>query len=439
VFDEAFVRRDSIVRMDDARSLGLPAREDLVVSKALGTKVWDASGKRYTDLFSGIAVANVGHSHPAVVKAIAQQAGRYMHVSGVYRNDVSPLLAEELIRMAPSGLERCFFANSGAEAVEGGVKFAKKLAVSRGNSGMVVVALQGSFHGRLGLSLTLTGQHKYKQRLGNFAVYPGVVHVQPPYHYRYGLGLSPEEFGRRCAEILAETFDSYLPGDVAAMVVEPILGEGGIIVPPDSYLPAVRRVCNERGIAFIADEVQTGMGRTGKMFACEHWGLKPDIMALAKGLGGGLPLAAVLASEEVGRALEPGDHFSTFGGNPVCCAAGLAALGVIKRERLVSNSAKRGAQMMKLLGESAEKHVQMGEVRGKGLMIGVELVADSKKAPAQKQAAAVKAEMMKRGFLVGVGGIHRNVVRIQPPLVIAAAEIELAADALDRSISASFD
>ncbi len=432
------MRRESLVKLDESHSIGLPVQEDVVVAKARGTQVWDVSGKRYTDLFSGIAVANVGHSHPTVVKAISQQARRYMHVSGSYHNDISPLLADELCRIAPGGLDRCFFANSGAEAVEGGVKFAKKLATSRGNSGMVLVALQGSFHGRLGLSLTLTGQHKYKQMLGNFASYPGVVHVPPPYHYRYGAGLSHEEFGRRSAEMLAETLDSYIPGDVAAIIIEPILGEGGIIVPPDNYLPAVLRICKERGIAFIADEVQTGIGRTGKMFASEHWGLKPDIMTLAKGLGGGLPLAAVLATSEVSEALEPGDHFSTFGGNPVCCAAGLAALGVMKKERLVLNSARRGSQMMKLLGEVSAKWTQVGEVRGKGLMIGVELVADSKKTPAKKQAAEVKAEMRRRGFLIGVGGIHKNVLRVQPPLLITADEIERAAGALEKSIGVAF-
>ncbi len=432
------MRRESLIRADESRSIGLPDREDVVVTRASGTKVWDVSGKRYTDLFSGIAVANVGHSHPAVVRAISDQARRYMHVSGAYRNDVTPLLAEELCKMAPGKLERCFFANSGAEAVEGGVKFAKKLATTRGNSGMVLVALQGSFHGRLGLSLTLTGQHKYKRWLGNFASYPGVVHIPPPYHYRYGGGLSDEEFGRRSADTLAETLDNYLPGDVAAIIVEPILGEGGIIIPSDNYLPAVQGICKERGVAFVVDEVQTGIGRTGKMFASEHWGLKPDIMTLAKGLGGGLPLAAVLATDEVAGALEPGDHFSTFGGNPVCCAAGLASLGVMKREHLVLNSARRGSQMMKLLNETARKLPQMGEVRGRGLMIGIELVTDSKKTPAQKQAVTVKAEMLTRGYLVGVGGIYRNVIRVQPPLVITSEEIVDAAEALEKSIRSSF-
>ena len=426
------------MKLDDSLSVGLPGREDVVIARARGTRVWDVSGRRYTDLFSGISVSNVGHSHPAVVKAVRSQISRYDHVSNVYHNDVEPVLADRLVKLAPAGLARCFFANSGAEAVEGGVKMAKKRALANGNGGTVVIAFQGSFHGRLGLSLTLTGQHKYKSGLGNFANYPGVVHLPPPYFYRYGGGLEESEFGTASAERVAEALDLYLPGDVAALIIEPIFGEGGIIVPPNNFLPAVQRICRERGVSLIADEVQTGLGRTGKMFASEHWGLKPDLMTLAKALGGGLPLAAVLATEEVAKALEPGDHFSTFGGNPVCCAAGLAALDVIRSEHLVLNSARRGSQLMKLLKEGSDRHPQVGEVRGKGLMVGVELVKDSKKVPAQKEASMVKTEMFRRGYLIGVGGIHRNVLRIQPPLVIAEGEIDAAAAALKKSLDSVF-
>lgn len=429
---------ESLRRLDDSFSMGLPAREDVVIERAKGTHVWDASGRRYTDLFSGISVANVGHSHPDVVRAITTQVRRYMHVSNYYYNDVVPMLARTLVKVAPGETTRCFFANSGAEAVEGSVKIAKKHATMQKGGGSVLVAFQGSFHGRLALSLTLTGQHKYKSRLGNFANYPGVVHVAPPYQYRYGEGMSTQEFGRFCADRVRETLDLYAPGDVAALIIEPVFGEGGIIVPPDNFLPSLQKICRERSVTFIADEVQCGIGRTGKMFACEHWGIEPDIVAVAKAVGGGLPLAAILATEQVSRTLEPGDLFSTFGGNPVSCAAGLATIEVIKRERLVRNSAKRGEQMIKLLRESSTKRPQVGEVRGKGLMIGVELVKDSKKTPAVKEALVVRQEMRSRGFLVGVGGIHRNVLRIQPPLIITAEEIESGARAMDKSIAAAF-
>ena len=428
----------SLLQLDDSFSMGLPAREDVVIAKARGTKIWDSSGKRYTDLFAGISVANVGHSHPDVVKAVISQARRYMHVSNYYHNDVVPMLAKRLVQLAPGKLRRCFFTNSGAEAVEGAVKLAKKSASKGKNSGSVVVAFQGSFHGRLALSLTLTGQRKYKAELGNFANYPGVLHVPPPYYFRYGGGVAESEFGLRCAEQVREALDLYVPGDVAALIIEPIFGEGGIIVPPNNFLPAIQRICKERAIPFIADEVQTGIGRTGKMFACEHWNLKPDILALAKAIGGGLPLGAILAGDDLAETLEPGDFFSTFGGNPLCAAAGLASLDVIRQERLVKNSERRGDQMMKLLKEGTNSNPHVGEIRGKGLMIGVELVKDAKKTPAPKEAAEAKTEMRRRGYLIGVGGIHRNVLRIQPPLIITAGEIESSADALGSSIGAAF-
>jgi 4-aminobutyrate aminotransferase len=430
--------RESLLELDESLSMGLPVRDDVVVRKARGTKIWDVSGRRYTDLFAGIAVANVGHAHPAVVGAIRRQAGIYMHVSNYYHNDVGPVLSQRLVNLSPGKLAKCFFTNSGAEAVEGAVKLAKKRSTSRGGNGAVVVAFQGSFHGRLALSLTLTGQRRYKAKLGNFANYPGVVHLPPPYHYRYGEGLSMQEFGKRCAQAAAESLDNYIPGDVAALIIEPIFGEGGIIVPPDNFLPSLQRICRERGVSFVLDEVQTGMGRTGKMFASEHWSLSPDIIALAKGVGGGLPLAAILATNEVAKSLEAGEQFSTFGGNPVCCAAGLASLDVIAKERLLRNSASRGRQLMKLLDEIKEKHTQVGDVRGKGLMVGVELVLDSKKTPARLQSAAVKSEMLKLGYLVGLGGIHRNVIRLQPPLIITAEEIDAAASSLEKAMASTF-
>ncbi len=384
-------------------------------------------------------VANVGHSHPTVVKAIKDQAKRYMHVSNSYYNDVSPKLAEKLAKIAPRGLTKSFFASSGAEAVEGAVKLAKKYAGSLGRSGMTLISYQGSFHGRLALSLTLTGQKKYKHGLGNFACYPGVVYAPAPYYFRYGDDLGVEEFGKKCADDLADLIDTFVPEEVAALIIEPIMGEGGIIVPPDNYLPAVQRICRELEITFIVDEVQTGIARTGKMFASEHWGLEPDIMLLAKGLGGGLPLAAIIAREKLAAAFEPGDHFSTFGGNPVCCAAGIAALEVVEKEGLALRSARSGDYMARRLQEIAAKHDGIGEVRGRGLMIGVELVKDeNNKSPAHDESVAVKAELMRRGFLVGLGGIHKNVLRIQPPLVITEKELDSAAEAIDKSISTAF-
>jgi 4-aminobutyrate aminotransferase / (S)-3-amino-2-methylpropionate transaminase / 5-aminovalerate transaminase len=415
-----------------------PHQEDIVIKDAKGTTITDSSGKRYLDLFAGIAVNNVGHCHPKVVAAVREQAGRFMHHSNYYHDDVMPLLAKQLAEVSPKGLIRSYFANSGTEAIDGSVKLAKKYASMRGKNGMGIVSLQGSFHGRLSLTLSLTGQKKYKERLGNYAMYPGIFYAPAPYHFRYGGGLTPDEFGRECAERMEEIIDDYSFGDIAAVLVEPIMGEAGIIVPPDTYLPAVQRICRSREIPLIADEVQTGVGRTGRMFASQHWNIEPSIMAFAKGIGGGLPLGGFIATEELASAFETGDHFSTFGGNPVCCAAGLAVLEVVKEEGLVSKSKRLGDHALKRLGEVAERSSLVGEVRGKGLMIGVELVGE-KKWPADREAAKVKESLKRLGFIIGVGGLHKNVLRFQPPLIISEEELDTAVDALESTLRATSD
>jgi len=413
----------------------LPHQDDITVRDAKGTIITDTSGKRYVDLFGGIAVNNVGHCHPRVVAAIREQAGRYMHLSNYYRNDVLPALAKRMAEVSPSGLHQSFFANSGAEAIEGSVKLAKKHAYVKGRDGMGLVSLQGSFHGRLGLSLSLTGQKKYKAKMGSYASFPGIFYAPIPYHYRNGGDdQSPDDFGLSCAEAMEEVIDDYSSGDVCAVIVEPILGESGIIVPPDTYLPRVQRICREREIPFVVDEVQTGVGRTGEMFASEIWGIRPDIMAFAKAIGGGLPLGGFMATDEVASAFEEGDHNSTFGGNPVCCAAAMAVLDVVASERLVERSRKVGGHAMKRLGELAARSDLIGEVRGKGLMIGVELVKDAKKTPAEAAASRAKEQLQRRGFLVGLGGLHKNVLRLEPPLVISEGEIDAAVDALESAL-----
>jgi 4-aminobutyrate aminotransferase len=398
-------------------------------------KIQDAAGRVYTDLFSGISTNNLGHCHPEVVAAIANQAKKFMHVSAYYYHELEATLAQKLSAIAPGGLSKTFFCNSGTEAVDGSVKFCKLYAAYKRKSGSSVIALKGSFHGRLSLTLSLTGQRKFKANLGNYANYPGVVHTSSPYYYRYGQDLSEEEFGRRCADEIRDVIQNYAGGEVAAVVIEPILGEGGIIVPPDTFLPGVAAICRREGVPLVVDEVQTGFGRTGKTFACQHWSVEPDVMALAKALGGGLPLGAIMVSEEISRAIQPGDHFNTFFGNPVCCAAALAALSVLQREKLADRASRIGARMMKRLGEAQEKVPSVGDVRGKGLMIGVELVKNrNTKEPAPELAQEVKKEMLRKGYIVGVGGIFRNVVRLQPPLIIPRDEAEKAISELVGSL-----
>ena len=413
----------------------LPPREKIVVASARGTKIVGVDGRVYTDLFSGISVNNLGHCHPEVVEAIASQAKKFMHVSAYYYHELEGALGQQLASIAPGGLSKTFFCSSGTEAIDGSVKISKLYASSRGKSGATVVALKGSFHGRLSLTLSLTGQRKFKANLGNYANYPGVVHTTSPYYYRYGEGASEKEFGKRCADEIREVMENYASGDVAAVVVEPILGEGGIIVPPDTFLPRVATICREEGVPLVVDEVQTGFGRTGKTFACQHWSVDPDVMALAKALGGGLPLGAIMVSEDISKAIRPGDHFNTFFANPVCCAAALAAISVLQRENLAARASEIGAEVLKRLGEAQEEIASIGDVRGKGLMIGIELVKDrSTKEPAPQLAQEVKKEMLKKGYIVGVGGIFKNVVRLQPPLIIAEDEAESATSELISSM-----
>ena len=413
----------------------LPPREKIVVVRARGVKIEDANGRVYTDLFSGISTNNLGHCHPEVVEAISNQAKRFMHVSAYYYHELEATLAQRLSSIAPGGLSKTFFCNSGTEAVDGSVKISKLFASSRGKSGATVIGLKGSFHGRLSLTLTLTGQRKFKANLGNYANYPGVVHTSSPYYYRYGEGVSEQEFGKRCADEIGDVIENYAGGDVAAVVVEPILGEGGIVVPPDTFLPRVATICRENEVPLVVDEVQTGFGRTGKIFACQHWSVEPDVMALAKALGGGLPLGAIMVSERISKTIQPGDHFNTFFANPVCCAAALAAITVLQRENLADRASKIGAGVLKRLREAQERIPNVGDVRGKGLMIGIELVKDrNTKKPASELAQEVKKDMLRKGYIVGVGGIFKNVIRLQPPLIIPEDEAVKATSELINSM-----
>jgi 4-aminobutyrate aminotransferase-like enzyme len=423
--------------LDKSYVLGcLPHRDEIVIERAKGTRIFDSAGKEYVDLFAGIAVNNVGHCHPKVTAAIKEQVDRYMHVSNYYYNDILPELANKIAEVAPKGLSKTFFSNSGTEAIDGAVKLAKKYAYTKGRNGMVLISLQGSFHGRLSLALSLTGQKKIKEKLGHYACYPGILYAPAPYHYRYGNGLSQDEFGNACAEEMEDLVDNYAAGDVAAVVLEPILCEGGMIVPPDTYLPRVQRICKARNVLLVVDEVQTGIARSGKMFASELWNLEPDEMAFAKAIGGGLPIGGFMSTDEVASSFEQGDHFSTFGGNPVCCAAALAVLDVVEEEDLVERARSLGEYTMKELRIMAEKYELVGEVRGKGLLVGIELVKDkTSKKPAAKEAAKVREEMLRKGYLIGVGGLFRNVIRLEPPLIMTEDEIDGALDALSGVVS----
>ena len=401
----------------------------IVIDHASGVKVWDENGREYLDCFSGISVVNAGHNHPRVVAAAKAQVDKLIHCSS-YLYHVAPVadLAEKLASIAPSGLTKSFFGNGGAEAIEGALKLARLYTGKH-----EFISLQGSFHGRSWGALSLTGNQGRKKRGGPYA--PGIAFAPAPYAYRSLWPNDPEECARQCAKSIDEIIRFATAGDVAAFIAEPVMGEGGILVPAQNYFREVKKVLDQHGILFIADEVQSGFGRTGKMFAIEHYGVTPDILVTAKGIADGFPLSAYTTRPEIAAAYKPGDHLSTFGGNPVACAASLANIRVMEEENLPARAAETGEYAMKKLRDLQKQNPLIGEVRGLGLMIGVELVRDEKLTPANSEAEAIRDALLRQGVLVGVGGVYGNVVRFQPPLIITKAQIDLALKAFASALT----
>ena len=400
----------------------------IVIEKGRGAVVTDVQGREYLDCFSGVSVVNAGHCNPEVIAAAKAQMDKLIHCSSYFYH-VQPVadLAEKMAHLAPRGLTKTFFGNSGAEAVEGALKLAR---LYTGKTEFI--ALQGSFHGRSFGALSITGNQGRKKRGGPYAT--GVTFVPAPYTYRSSWPDDSEECGRQCAKAVEEAIRFSTSGDVAAFIAEPVMGEGGIIVPPGIYFNDVIRGLDQHGILFIADEVQSGFGRTGKMFAIEYYGVEPDIMTTAKGIADGFPLSAFTARPEIAAAYQPGDHFSTFGGNPVSCAAALANIEFIQKENLCRRSAENGEYALAKLRELQMGNPLIGEVRGLGLMIGIELVKDEKHTPAAAEADAIRETMLRRGILIGVGGSYGNVVRFQPPLVISRQQIDEALSVFAESL-----
>lgn len=393
--------------------------EPVVVERARAALYLDTSGKQYIDCFSGIAVTNVGHCHPRVIEAARAQMEKLVHCcSYVYYSQPTADLAEKLAAITPGRLQKTFFGNGGAEAIEGALRLAKQFT-----GRTEFVALQGSFHGRSYATLSVTGNCGRKRRGGPYMV--GCTFLPAPYCYRCFYQLQYPSCELRCARALEDVLLYNTYDSVAAFIAEPLLGEGGIIVPPEGFFQEVAEILRKHSILFICDEVQTGFGRTGRMFGIEHYGVEPDIMAMAKGIADGFPLSGFIAREEVADAFKPGDHLSTFGGNPVSCAAALANIQVLEEEGLVQAAWEKGKWLMERLQELASKSHVVGEVRGKGLMIGLELVKDKhSKEPAAEEGKRVRQRCLEMGVLVGLGGTFGNVIRIQPPLVIEQGQME---------------
>ena len=389
----------------------------IVAERADGAYIYDRDGTRYLDFTSGIGVTNTGHCHPKVVRAIQEQATKLLHgqVNIVYHTPLLELV-EELRTIVPQGLDCFFFSNSGAEAVEGAVKLARH-ATGRPN----IIVFQGSFHGRTALTMALTTS-KTIYRAGYQPLPAGVFVAPYPYTYRYGW--SPEEteaFCLREVEFLLRT--QTAPFETAAILVEPVLGEGGYVVPTPGFLAGLRRICDQHGLLLIADEIQSGFGRTGKWFAIQHFGVEPDILIMAKGLASGLPLSGIAARRELMERWIPGSHGGTYGGNAVACAAAVATIRVIREEGLLENAQQMGALLMEQLRKLQAKFPIIGDVRGLGLMIGVEFTAPDG-TPAKDLAKAVVKGCLKRHLLLLTCGPWDNTVRWIPPLVVTREQIE---------------
>jgi len=403
----------------------VPGFDPVEVESAQGTRVHCTSGKTYLDCFSGISVCNAGHRHPKVIAAAKQQLDKLVHCcTYVYYSPTAGRVAKALAEATPGDLRKSFLANSGAEAVEGALRLARHYTGRN-----EFVALTHSFHGRTYATLSVTGNSGRKRQGGPFM--PGVVFAPAPYTYRCPYGSRTDaECAERSAEALAETIKYQSSGNVAAFIAEPVLGEGGILVPHESYFRYVKEILEEQDILFICDEVQSGFGRTGKMFAIEHYDVLPEIMTVAKGIADGFPLGAFIARADVADAFTPGSHLSTFGGNPVSCAAALANFEVMRDEKLPENAAVRGAWIMTALKPLEDELTLVGEVRGRGLMIGIELVKDDEKTPAPEEAKEIKRLCREAGLLIGVGGSLANVVRLQPPLILTEDEAAEVGDKL---------
>src|SRR5438309_8001358 len=395
-----------------------------------GVVIEDVDGNEFFDFSAGIAVVSTGHCHPDVVAAIQKQAGQLIHMSGTdfyYENMLE--LAERLTKIAPMpGPHRFYYGNSGAEAVECALKLSR-YHTERQN----VIAFYGAFHGRTMGALSLTAS-KPQQRRRFFPLVPGVTHVPYPNLYRRPEGSDAKQYAIDCARFIEEKlFKTTLPPEeVAAIFVEPVQGEGGYLVAPTEFLQELRRICDQHGILLVADEVQSGCGRTGKMWAIQHSGVEPDIITSAKGIASGMPLGVTIAKAEL-MDWVPGSHASTFGGNPVCIAAALATLDVLEREA-IRNSADVGAYMMQRLSTWVSKHAMVGDVRGRGLMIGVEINKDKQsKQPVPDVRDRIVELAFERGvLLLGAG---ESSIRLSPPLIVTKEQADVAMDVLEECIT----
>lgn len=394
-----------------------------VIERGQGCWVWDVDGNKFLDFNAGIAVCSTGHCHPEVVKAIQKQTETLIHMSGTdYYYPLQTLLAEKLAEITPGGMnKRAFFCNSGAESVEGAFKLARYMTKRP-----YAIAFWGSFHGRTMGALSLTGS-KVTQRQGFGPLLAGIYHVPYAYCYRCAYNLEYPGCDFACIKHIEDTLfkKTVPPEEVCAIFVEPIQGEGGYVIPPQGYFQRLRKLCDKYGILMVADEVQSGMGRSGRMFAMEHYNTMADIYCIAKGIASGMPIAAFVASAGL-MSWPSGAHASTFGGNPVCCASAMATIKLLENG-LIDNANKVGSVILKRLETIQAKYPFIGDVRGKGLMIGMELVEDTiTKKPVPEKRNGIVHECFNQGLLMQ--GCGNSSIRFSPPLVVTEDEAHTALD-----------
>ncbi|TPG11088.1 acetyl ornithine aminotransferase family protein [Rhodanobacter glycinis] len=429
--------RAMIARDAEVISPSYPRDYPFVMSHGRGTEVWDVDGNRFLDFAAGIAVCATGHAHPQVVAAVKAAADDFLHISSDYWHEQMVSLGERLARIAPMQTlagepAMSFLCQSGTEAVEGALKLARYVTGRPRFIGFL-----GGFHGRTMGSLSFTSS-KYTQQLGFAPPMSGVTHV--PYPNPYRPLFAGADQGRAVLDYIRMLFERNVPpSEVAAILVEPIQGEGGYVVPPEGFLAGLRALCDQHGILLIFDEVQSGIGRTGKMFACEHWGVAPDIVTSAKGLGSGLPIGAVVARKSLMSQWKRGAHGNTYGGNPIACAAANATIDLVAGG-YADNAGKVGAHFMACLHELARDYPCIGEVRGRGLMIGMELVeTDAGHTPARALCDKVVTRAFHNGLLLLSCGT--STVRFMPPLSVSTDEIDeamtLLRSSLDQALTGS--
>ena len=422
----AWVERDEKVYTAASKIPYFP----LVVERAYGATVEDAEGNRYLDFLASAASLNTGHTHPRIVEAVCNQARKSLNYTLVYAyHKPGTELAEKLVQITPvPSPKKVSYGESGSDTNDGAIKL-----VRRYTGRQRLISFLRSYHGSTYGAISLSAVSR-NMTLGLGPILPGVYHIPFPDCYRCPFGLSYGTCGLHCVEYLEYLFTSALPPEeVAGLFVEPIQGDAGIVVPPDEYLPAIKSMCEKHGILFVAEEVQTGFGRTGKMFACEHWNIQPDVILCGKALGAGMPISAIVARQELMDTWGLPAHVFTNAGNAVCCAAGLANIQVIEDEKLVQHAADLGARIMKRFRDMMGHYELIGDVRGKGLMIGVDLVKDRKtKERARDEAAKVCMRSYQKGLILSF--FSSSVLRIAPPLVVTDKEVDQALDIIEDSL-----